>query len=377
MSSEHRHGVIGRGMWRVALAAWVLAAGAAAPSAALAAGSSPLHSGSALVAGAEVRGTPSQVIDASTDPQLAGQTLNSGCADLSNCSWNASSPITTGYGPPSILGDALYNCSDEAYAETAVGISDERGQSTSISETLSVEVKLGFLGFEESTAEFKVFSKQAESFSTTVTSTNAVAVPPMWKGWTETEVLSAFVSGNAYITEGINKLIEVENIDLSFPGYRDPNDTTDTPVKYIGYRTPMTPDDITSRCDAISGLAGARLGAAPPGSFNLTLCRVVPVAGLGSVPGVESRRVLQSRCASREVTGTPPPSISQAAATLTRAGRTYAAGTDTGGRIRLAVRRPITAGRYTLSFRERQPPSGPARPRTQTEVATIVPIAIR
>jgi hypothetical protein len=377
MSSGHRDGVIGRGMWRAALAAGVLAAAAAPPSATLAARPSPLHAGSALAAGAAVRGTPSEVIDAKTDPQLAGQTLNAGCADLANCSWNASTPITTGYGPPSILGDALYNCSDAAYAETAVGISDERGQSTSISETLSVEVKLGFLGFEESTAGFKLFSKQAESFSTKVTSTNAVAVPPMWKGWTETEVLTAFVSGNAYITEGINKLIEVKNIDLSFPGYRDPNDTTDTPVKYIGYRTPMTAGDITSRCNAISGLGGVRLGAAPPGSFKLTLCRVVPVAGLGSVSGVESRRLLRSRCASRKVTGTPPPSISQATATLTRAGRTYAAGTDTGGRIRLTVRRPITAGRYTLTVRERRPPSRRARRRTQTEVATIVPIAIR
>jgi hypothetical protein len=375
MSSGHRDGVIGRGMWRVALAAGVLAAAAAPPSAALAARPSPLHAGSALAAGAAVRGTPSQVIDAKTDPQLAGQTLNAGCADLAKCSWAADTAITTGYGPPSILGDALYNCSDEAYAETAVGVSDERGQSTSISETLSVEVKLGFLGLAESSAEFKAFSKQAESFSTKVTSTNAVAIPPMWKGWTETKVLTAFVNGNAYITQGI-KLIEVKNIDLSFPGYRDPNDTTDTPVEYIGYRTPMSADDITSRCNAISGLGGVRLGATPPGSFKLTLCRVVPVAGLGSVSGVESRRLLQSRCASRKVTGTPPPSIGQATATLTRAGRTYAAGTDTGGRIRLTVRRPITAGRYTLTVRERPPPSRRARRRTQTEVATIVPIAI-
>jgi hypothetical protein len=139
-----------------------------------------------------------------------------------------------------------------------------------------------------------------------------------------------------FITEGI-KLIEVKNVDLSFPGYRDPNDTTDTPVKYIGYRTPMTQADIASRCNAISGLGAARRGAAPPASFNLTFCRVAPGAGLGSVPGVEPRRLLQTRCASRKVTGMPPPSISQATATLTRAGRTYAAGTDTGGRIRLTL----------------------------------------
>ena len=67
-----------------------------------------------------------------------------------------------------------------------------------------------------------------------MTSTSAVAVPPEWKGWTETKVLTAFVSGSAYITEGIDKLIQVKDIDLSFPGYRDPDDTTDTPIECIG-----------------------------------------------------------------------------------------------------------------------------------------------
>ena len=108
-----------------------------------------------------------------------------------------------------------------------------------------------FLGFAKATAEFEAFSKQSESFSTKVSTTSAVAVPQGWKGWTETEVLSAFVTGSAYVTEGIN-LIQVKDIGLSFPGYQDPNDNTDTPIKYIGYRTPMTQHDIASRCNAIT-----------------------------------------------------------------------------------------------------------------------------
>jgi hypothetical protein len=92
---------------------------------------------------------------------------------------------------------------------------------------------------------------------------------------------------------------------------------------------------------------------------------------------VRIRGAGHSRCASRKVSGTPPPSISHATATLTRAGRTYATGTDTGGRIRLTVHRLITAGSYTLTVRERPPPSPHARRGTQDEVATIVPIAIR
>ena len=311
-------------------------------------------------------GHSEQGVDAKTDPQAAGQTLSAGCADLSECSWAADTPITTGYGPPRILGDALYNCSSEEYAETAVGVGDEREESTSVSETFSIEVGLGFLGFEKATAGFEAFSKQSESFSTKVSTTSAVAVPPEWKGWTETEVLSAFVTGSAYVTEGINNLIQVKDIELSFPGYQDPNDYTDTPIKYIGYRTPMTKDDIASRCNSINGLGGGRpgtlpgvkLGAGRASSFKLTLCP------------------LRSRCATRKVRGTPPPGIFQAAVTLTRGGRTYAVGADTVGSIRLTVRRRVTAGKYTLTISQGPSPSPRGRARTLTTLNTIVPITI-
>jgi hypothetical protein len=374
MSFGHRDGVIRRGTGWVILVGAVSVALAAMPGAALAARPSAPRARAALergvavpVVGAAARGTPSEVIDANTDPQQAGQAMNSGCANLVNCSWSADGPPTIAYGPPSILGDALYNCSDAAYAETAVGVSDERGESTSISESLSVEVGLGFLGFEQSTAEFKVFSKQSESFSTTVSAINAVAVPPMWKGWTETELLTASVTGDAYITAGIDKLIEVKNIDLSFPGYRDPNDTTDNPVKYIGYRTPMTAQDIASRCSAISGLGGAK--HAPTGSFQITFCH--PVSFTATAP-----RDPADACETRKVTGTPPPSIARAAVTLVRADRTYATGTDTGGVFRLTPHRPIRRGRYTLDLRQPLPPAPQAGRRTQSSTATIVPIAI-
>jgi len=359
--------MLGRGVLLVALAGGVVAAGSAAPTAMAAAPSAPVAA--SVGARSASRGTPSEVIDAKTDPQKAGDTLSAGCAgaDLSKkCSWTADTSITTGYGPPRILGDALYNCSDEEYAETAVGVSDEREESTSISETLSVEVGLGFLGFEKATAEFEVFSKQSESFSTKVSTTSAVAVPPGWKGWTETAVLSGFVTGSAYVTEGINNLIQVKDIDLSFPGYRNPNDTTDTPIKYIQYRTPMTADDIASRCNAIKGLGGVKLGAPPPvtrlaapaGSFELTLCQ----------PG--------GRCATRKVTGAPPPSTGQATATLARSGHTYAAGTETLGSLRLTVRRPIKAGKYTLTISQGPSPSARGHRRAVTDLETIVPITI-
>jgi hypothetical protein len=382
MSSLARPGGLARRRRQVALLFGVLGVVSAAPSVALASAPSARATGSVRRA---VPGTPTQVIDAQTDPQQAGDALDAGCATLANCRWAADTPITTGYGPPRILGDVTYNCSDpsneQAYDETAVGVSDEREESTSISESLSVEVGLGFLGFEKATAEFEVFSKQANSFSTKVTTTNEVSVPPGWKGWTTTEVLSAFVSGSAYVTEGINGLVQVKDIDLSFPGYQALSDTKDTPLKYIGTRAPMTAQDIATRCDVVNGL-----GALPPGGkiikkpvrgrFKLALCPNVRVAGLGSVTGRNTRRLVVRRCAIRTVTGAEPPSIRHATATLTRGRRTYAAGTVTRGRIQLTERQPLKSGKYALTISERPTPSRRNRHRPLTALRTVVPITI-
>jgi hypothetical protein len=231
---------------------------------------------------------------------------------------------------------------------------------------LSVEIGLGFLGFEKTTAAFSVFSSQSESFSTTEETTNEVEVPPGYKGWTQTTTLTASVTGSAYITDGIH-LIQVKDINLSFPGYRSPNDNTDTSVVYVGWKTPMTQSDESSRCSTVSGLGAPRPAkprprvtqlAAPRGSLKLTLCRA------------------DRRCATRTVTGMAPDGIGRATATLTRGGRTYAIGTDIRGRIRLTTRRPLSAGRYKLTIEERPIRGRNGRRRTLTTFDTIVPIAI-
>ncbi|MBV9197472.1 MAG: hypothetical protein JO168_25345 [Solirubrobacterales bacterium] len=368
MSGLAGHGGVGRRLMRLALTAAFAAL--AAPGAALAAAPHERVTGSVRAWDPRLHAPPDQVIDAQTAPQAAANALNTGCANLSNCAWQADSPVTIAYGPAHILGDALYNCSapNMGDAYIAVGISETLGESTSLSERVTVAVGLGFLGFEKATAEFSAFSSQSESFSTTVETTYAVEVPSGYKGWTETRVLTASVTGSAYITDGIH-LIQVKDIDLSFPGYRNPNDNTDTPVASVGYKTPMNQNDINTRCNAVNGLGAPRLGAptplrrvtqlaAPKGSFSLTLCQ----AGGG--------------CATRTVTGTRPPHIGQATATLTRHGHTYATGTDIHGRIRLTTLRRLSAGRYTLTMRERPIRGRNNGRRTLTTFNTIVPIAI-
>jgi hypothetical protein len=202
MSSEVGRRVTARRAWLVALAGGALVVGSAASAA--------------------LGQTPDEVIDAGTNADAAAQALNEGCADMEKCDWKSDGDLTTDYGPARIIGDVLYNCSEEGDAETAVGVTDERGESTSVSESISLEISLGFLDLEKSSVEFEAFSKQSQSFSTEVKVTNAVSVAPGWKGWTEALMLSGGVTGSAYITQGIH-LIQVKNIDLQFPGYQGPD----------------------------------------------------------------------------------------------------------------------------------------------------------
>jgi hypothetical protein len=215
---------------------------------------------------------------------------------------------------------------------------------------------VGFLGFEESSAEFELFSRQAESFSTSVKVTNAVVVPPGWKGWTTYRVLGANVTGSAYVTDGIH-LIQVKGIDLSFPGYMAPGET-DSRIRYIGNRKPMTDDDISNYCHPVTGQTATvrrARAAAAAGSFKLTLC-----------DGAD--------CTTQRVNGTPPPPIRRATATIKARGRIYAKGTVTRGRIRLDTRRRMTSGgTYTLFINE--PPMVKTR-HERHHVRTHVPITI-
>jgi hypothetical protein len=320
----------------------------------------------ALATTGALAATPTQVIDAQTDPQRAADALNSGCADLSNCKWQDDGKITVGYGPSRILGDVLYNCTDpadqDANDETAVGVTDERAETTSLSEKVSLKISLGFLGFEKTSAEFEAFSKQAETFETGVTTKSSIIVGPGEKGWTETQVLTASTTGDAYITAGINKLIQVKDIDLDFPGYADPNDSRGT-VLYNQFEEPMTEDDLASRCGPVNRLSGAT-PRAYVGTFNITLCSADP----------DSRHL---RCTPRAVTGNAPPTRAYATAELTRAGTTYASDTNLDGRVRLISRRAITAGNYTLTLHRRPIAAGKKRDRSVRTLTTVVPITIR
>jgi len=222
MSLRGAYRLVGRRLWPVGLAAAILAA-AASPSGAATV--------SARAGRRALSANPTQVIDARTDPDGAAQALNTGCADMSNCSL-ANISITGGYGPPRLLGDVLYNCGPvsgpDAY--TATSLSDTRGETTNISERVSLKLQGGLINVASTSAEFSLFSSQSQSFNTTVTTQNQVTVAPGYKGFTTTQVLSANATASYYITRGIN-LIEVTGVDISFPGYQDKQDAGDSQTR--------------------------------------------------------------------------------------------------------------------------------------------------
>ena len=290
--------------------------------------------------------TPDQVVDATKNPDLAGTDLNF-CGQFANgkfpnCEFINTQPINLDYGPPTIVGDSLYNCSAADYAQTSVSFSEDRTESTNVSETAAVRTTLDFLDLEKETVDFHTTVSEAQSVGVTMTPTNAVAVPPLWKGWNEAEVYSANVTGDAYVTDGIH-VIKVTGIDLSFPGYMPPGVGASANVKYIGYRTPMSSQEIAQICGKVqsgSDTGSTGLGATGPTApmqFKVTLCR----------------RGRRHRCTARSVTGTPPPRTRRAAVRLTRHGRTYGTGTMTGHRIRLNTRKTVRAGIYRLTIKQK------------------------
>ena len=359
MSCSPRHRAIHRLIGPLSLVGACLLV---APSGALGA-TLPARSTGATVPGRAAAGAaPTQVIDAQADPKGAATALNAGCTDLSNCSWNGSQ-VTFNYGPSSIYGDVLYNCADpvaspDATASTAAGFSETRSESVSMSESVAVKISLGFLGFEKASAEFKATFGQSSSFSQGVTTTTTVPVPPGWKGWIENQVLSGMVSGNAYITDGIN-LIQVKNLSMSFPldnpTGEDPGDAR-APVKYNTFSMPMTAADYSVHCAPVNGLGAVR-SQSPSRAFKLTVCRT-------------------GRCTVRKVTGPGSPGVLSGNVVLRANGRTVATGSDTKGKIRLKAARRLGNGQYTLRLsRSRQ--TGKGKRRSLTTSTTIIPIVLR
>jgi hypothetical protein len=322
MSSEVRGRLIARRVWLVALAGGALAVGSA---------------GAALA--------QQQVINAGTNAQQAADALNQGCADMDKCDWETTS-VSKGWGPPKIVGDKLYNCSASAEAETSTDATDTRGESTSLSESIALQITVGLSEVAQESAEFKAFSNQTEGFSTGVGISSGVPVSPGFVGWTEAQVPSDLVTGSASITQGIH-LIQVTGIDLSFP-------TGSLPASESTYNQAMTAQEIADNCAKVENLPAGTTSSARAAMAARAARAQVPREKPFKLTICQARRG-PDRCTRRSVKGRLPErhNLRRVTATLERSGRVHARDKNRRGGIRLTVRRDIKAGRYRLIVRKK------------------------
>ncbi len=387
MISIKRHGMLGPRL--CALIGAVLAVAAAGPSMALAASAGTHHRGKGRAAQQQ-----QPAIDAQTDPAAAAAAIEAG-GSVSNISWQTNTApggcegavpapaapvqpepapcvpaqnntahyaITDGWGPPAVFGDVLYNCSQNANAETDTGDSDTRTQSWTLSEKVSLKISVGVPNVVSASDEVSAFSKQTNKSATTVTVTNGVIVPPGFKGWTTIEVQSLTVPGTAYVTDPLrNTITPVQDIDLSFPGYIA--NPLGSQTSWTGHAVAMTANEIQTICNTNPvnvaarhhNVVGTGLTVPRPSSFVLRVCGPT------------------GPCRARTVTGPLPPSrIRRATARLTRAGHIYGWGTYTRGHTQVHVSGALRPGTYRLTLTEPLQRVG----RAQHRNVTILPVTV-
>jgi hypothetical protein len=271
-----------------------------------------------LGAGATASGGPqpraAQTIDAKTDPTAAGKALDF-CAVISNCSFVKTADIVVRYDAPRVIGDALYNCGN-AEAEDIVAISDERSESTSLEESVSVKASLGFLGLAKASVEAEVKSKQLDEVATKLKQTNAVSVAHGTIGYTESRVPTAYLDGDAHITN---------------PGF---GSGAINKVDWTSRHKDMTAQDRQAHCAGLPPVypPSALRGPQPPSGHQLVICT-------GHGGGCADRRL---------ITGVDPPPPAGTKLTLARGLRIYATGTARKSGGVLTARRRVRAGLYTL-----------------------------
>jgi hypothetical protein len=275
--------------------------------------------------------TSTQTIDAKANPAAAAQAL-SACAGPAQCTFTPSGDPKVALTPPRVLGDALYDCG-AAEAEDIVSISDERSQSTSLEESLSVKVSAEILEVAKVAVEAEVNSKQLDEVATKTTQTHEVSVEPGEIGWTETQVPTATLTGTYSISSGGNQ-INVTNVDVSFPGFGKPTDTSLNVISFTSRHAKMTAQDVKDRCSVLPPLnpskasSGALGGIGSASSDSLVIC----AAGRG--------------CAQRRtVTGIGQSIPRGANVSLVRGTVVYASGK--GGSV-LRAQRPVPRGHYAL-----------------------------
>jgi hypothetical protein len=274
--------------------------------------------------------TDTQTIDAKANPAAAAQALNA-CAVQGTCKFTQFGDIKVALDAPRILGDALYNCGG-AEAEDTVAISDERSQSTSLEQSVSVKASVEILEVAKVSVEAEVNSKQLDEVATKTTQANSVSVEPGEIGWTETQVPTATLTGMYTITNGGNQ-INVTNVDLSFPGFGDPSSTSLNAISFTSKHAKMTAQDVTDRCGVLPPLKPTVAAPARPGAVGSPSNPSIVICLSGRGP---------AHC--QTITGIGQSIPKRTSVSLVRGTVVYATGK---GNV-LRAKRAVPRGNYTL-----------------------------
>jgi hypothetical protein len=271
---------------------------------------------------------PTQTIDAKTDPKAAGEAMNF-CDVISNCAFVKEGDIKVAYDEPRALGDALYNCG-QAEAEDEVTISDERSESNSVEESMSVKASLAFIGLAKASVEAEVKSKQLDEIKTKLTQTNSVSVSPGTIGYTATRVPTAYLDGYTHVTHGVN-LINVTNLELTYPGYG--NQAIDK-IDWSAVHRKMTAQDIQEHCHDLPPIYPSGTLGSPQRSHGAVVM-ICPGGGGGCGRSRQLNGIDQSIRAGTKLT-------------LVRGQTIYAVGIARGPTRTLHAQRRVRPGGYQL-----------------------------
>lgn len=295
-------------------------------------------------------------IDAQADPTKAAQTINDLCDVMSNCTWSKGASVDIGYGPFRVVGDATFNCTDQAIAlaqdEATTDFSFERSFSTSIEESLKLKLSIDLAEVVSVSQEVEAVTGQATKFSTASEASFESQLAPGFKGYITVRAMGANVSGGTLTMPGGD--VKVTDIDLSLPGYV-PKGSNANNMALAAQGIPMTPDEYRLYCKPVTGLdlPPSGLPKLPPdGDTGADLA----TAAVADNPYAHQRFGItvcaDGTCAVRAVTGARPAAVRRGTVTVNAGGRTVARGTVRRGRIRVAAPAALAAGSYELVIRE-------------------------
>jgi hypothetical protein len=170
-----------------------------------------------------------------------------------------------------------------------------------------------------------------------------VAVAPGTIGYTETRVPTAYLNGDAHITNGVD-IVFVKNVELRYPGY---GNAAINKVDWTNVHKDMTAQDRQSHCANLPALypVAATRGSRPPSSVSLVICAARSAPSHGGAARNGSRRQCRAR---RLETGAGERIPRRANVALARGQVIYATGTSDRSGVVVHARRAIRDGAYEL-----------------------------